>query len=707
MQELPPFTSEELANRLERQAGFEFNQLAPDDIAAKLAPFSRQEQEQALRMVAVATKGHAQIGYQVGMHADVALKLMQPQVMEAWVMHALDLYDRVGLFPAIASVKEVEYHAREAEKRSRGVVLRDISGVLSLFIRGLAGRELKILEDETPWTDTQHVHLPSFLGRFESKEDNFYLYKAMIVYQWAQTWFGTWLIEGDTALLCRYFAVEDEKSPRLQQLLRLESIRLDPLIKAELPGIHREMCRLRDLLGEQLVPTEWEAYVSPLLRQGASVRTSLGLLSKLTKTPIPKPLCYEGVFNLRAVSKAVSQRIEAEKHALQQFLWDAQKLKHPELRDVNAAPKFDLQIVGDARGQEGLRAELRIDAKSVPVPRNARETISSIMQDFSEIPADYLQPVSPGQYDTDREGRSSNGTGDAIDSSEGAFFYDEWDFKRQNYRDNWCVLREVDVKPGDSEFARQTLNKYAGLVKHIRRSFEVLRSEDAILKRQPSGENIDIEAFVGAWADARIGREMSDRLYARLAREERSIAVMLMVDMSGSTHGWINDAERESLILLCEALETLGDRYAIYGFSGWARKRCEIFPVKRFDEDYNEDVIGRVAGIQPQDYTRMGAAIRHLTGLMKTLDVRTRILITLSDGKPEDYDDYGGQYGIEDTRMALLDARRSGIHPFCITIDRQGQDYLPYMYGQTAYVVIDEVGKLPFKVADIYRKLTT
>ncbi len=116
----------------------------------------------------------------------------------------------------------------------------------------------------------------------------------------------------------------------------------------------------------------------------------------------------------------------------------------------------------------------------------------------------------------------------------------------------------------------------------------MLRGEDRILKRQPYGEDVDIDALVEAYADARVGLEMDERLFTRRQQDERNIAVMLMVDMSGSTKGWINDAEREALILLSEALETLGDRFAIYGFSGWTRKRCEAYPIKRFEEPYDE-----------------------------------------------------------------------------------------------------------------------
>jgi nitric oxide reductase NorD protein len=177
--------------------------------------------------------------------------------------------------------------------------------------------------------------------------------------------------------------------------------------------------------------------------------------------------------------------------------------------------------------------------------------------------------------------------------------------------------------------------------------------------------------------------------------------------MSGSTKGWINDAEREALVMLCEALEALGDRYAIYGFSGMTRRNCQVFRIKRFEESYGDTVRSRIAGIEAQDYTRMGAAIRHLTGVLNGVEARTRLLVTLSDGRPDDFsDNYRGEYGIEDTRQALLEAHRSGVKPFCITIDREARDYLPHMYGAVSWTLVQDVAKLPLKVAAIYAKLT-
>ncbi|MDH3670435.1 MAG: VWA domain-containing protein [Gammaproteobacteria bacterium] len=289
---------------------------------------------------------------------------------------------------------------------------------------------------------------------------------------------------------------------------------------------------------------------------------------------------------------------------------------------------------------------------------------------------------------------------------EGAFSYNEWDYRRQHYRKNWCVLRELDVHPLDEPFVDLVLDKYGGLLSHLRKTFEALRGEDTRLKKQKNGDNIDVDAVVEGYADLCHGIEMPERLFIKKHKLDRNIAVMFMVDMSGSTKGWVNNAERESLVLLCEALEILGDRYAIYGFSGMTRKRCELFRVKSFEETYSETVKKRITGMRPQDYTRMGVIIRHLTKLLNAVEARTKVLITLSDGKPDDYDGYRGDYGIEDTRRALIEAKQAGIHPFCITIDDAASDYLPHMYGAVNYTLVNDVRKLPLRVADIYRNLT-
>ena len=321
-----------------------------------------------------------------------------------------------------------------------------------------------------------------------------------------------------------------------------------------------------------------------------------------------------------------------------------------------------------------------------------------------------MRAAGPGEYDPNLMPPTHAKDPDKVWSGtyheEGAF-YPEWDFRRQHYRKNWCVMREIDVKPVHDGFRRQVVQRYPGLSRQLHRTFEALRDQSRLERRQLEGDELDIDAMVEALGDAHAGRDISERLYTQRHRADRDIAVLFLVDMSGSTQGWINDVERQTLLLLSEALQTLGDRYAIYGFSGQTRKKCEWYRIKKFAEDYGPEVQARISGIRPRDYTRMGFAVRHATHLLGEVDARRRLLIVISDGKPDDCTDkYRGPYGIEDSRRALLEALRAGVRPFCITVDKEARDYLPHLYGAAHYTVVDDVARLPYKVADIYRKLT-
>lgn len=289
----------------------------------------------------------------------------------------------------------------------------------------------------------------------------------------------------------------------------------------------------------------------------------------------------------------------------------------------------------------------------------------------------------------------------------GATLYDEWDYEAGSYRAAWCALREKLVERKSDKFVERTLDKHSTLIGMIRRQFEMLRPEYKKLKRQKEGEEIDLDAVIEATADIKAGLQPSEDLYIKTDKRERDIAVAFLVDMSGSTTGWVMDTEKESLVLMCEALEQLEDRYAIYGFSGRTRKQCDFYKIKTFDDGYDEDVKQRIAGMDAFDYTRMGAPIRHLSKILEEIPARTKIMIILSDGKPEDFDEYKGEHGIEDTRKALIEAKQKHIRPFCVTIDTEARDYIQHMYGEVSYIIVDEVEKLPKKLPEIYRKLTT
>ncbi|HEY6973409.1 MAG TPA: VWA domain-containing protein, partial [Nitrospiraceae bacterium] len=265
---------------------------------------------------------------------------------------------------------------------------------------------------------------------------------------------------------------------------------------------------------------------------------------------------------------------------------------------------------------------------------------------------------------------------DRTGAGDRAIRYPEWDQEIHDYRLNWCrvVERAADERPDDVVAA--TLQAQGGIVSMLRRFFESLRPPG--LKRvagQVDGDEIDLDAVVRASAERASGAEVSDRMYIRRDRKERDVAAAFLVDVSGSTSRQLDggrrviDVEREGLVLLCEALEAVGDQYALYGYSGQGRGHVDFLVIKDFADRLGGQAAHRLAGLMPLQQNRDGAAIRHATTKLLAREAKTNLLIVVSDGRPLD-DGYKDEYSLEDTKTALREAKRRGIHPFCITIDR-------------------------------------
>ncbi len=705
MNESRPLDAVEIIGRLDDILEVEFSFLHTESIATNLASLTQEQQRLILQWVRRVSSTNIQLAFEFANRACQALQSMDEEMMAAWCLHAMDTYDRSGLHPAMEVIKDLQGFLEIGHLRATAALQEKVSPVLGPFIHGLSGRKLDMEIDSGAWTDGEAIYLPELLARLDSEEQNFQLYKAIATHLWAYTRYGTLNVDPELLL-----APYDDRQRALQWFLALETWRVDAHLQRDLPGLFRQMRQLQDKLRDNDWPGMLGDAAANLQDLSSTVQDSVQLLPKLYASPSPALPCYAGEQDLFRAWEARKQRLLRDQARFRESL----RVMSDEMwgDSPEPAPPFSLQEKEQAADPSELpELELIVADQVMPIPEHARQLITSIQLDLTEIPEDYLVPAGEGEYDPsllEDESLDPDDVWGGVYHEEGAFFYDEWDFGRQHYRKNWCVLRELSLPPGERYFYDQTREKYRGLIHSLHRTFEVLRGEDKMLRRQPHGEDIDIDAFVEALADMQSGMEMTDRVFTRMHKDERNIAVLFMVDMSGSTKGWINEAEREALVLLVESLQILGDRYAIYGFSGWARKRCEVYCIKTFDDPLDDAVKASISAIEPKDYTRMGAPIRHFTSMLEGVEARTKLLITLSDGKPDDYDHYyRGEYGIEDTRQALFEARVAGIHPFCITIDKEGADYLPHMYGKANYVVLDDVAKLPLKVSDIYRKITS
>ncbi|MBI2963542.1 MAG: hypothetical protein HYY35_07290 [Deltaproteobacteria bacterium] len=314
--------------------------------------------------------------------------------------------------------------------------------------------------------------------------------------------------------------------------------------------------------------------------------------------------------------------------------------------------------------------------------------------------------------EAESERRDAGGSSAARDPAPAALAYPEWDFRSGAYRPGYAVVRESLASAGDAGWVERTLDAERRLLEEVRRRFEQLRPRRERRRHERDGEEVDLDAYVEDFADRAAGRPASERLYASERPLRRDVSVALLVDATGSTESWASgskrviDVEKEAALVFCSALSGLGDRHAVFAFSGQGPRNVRVARIKAFGEACETLVGRRIAGAHGDGLTRLGAPLRHLTAALCREPSRVRLLLVLSDGKPNDEDEYAGLYGIEDTRQAAAEARLQGVSVFCLAVDRQASSYLPRMFGPNGYAVIGELGDLPRRLPEIYRRLT-
>ncbi len=289
----------------------------------------------------------------------------------------------------------------------------------------------------------------------------------------------------------------------------------------------------------------------------------------------------------------------------------------------------------------------------------------------------------------------------------GESLYPEW--QGREYRAGWCAVSER--APEGASGARFDAAS-AARAAQVRRRFEALRQRTGWQGRRESGDELDLDACVESASDARGCGRPSERIYRARAPRRQSLSVAVLLDSSRSTESWVGEHRvieiaRESMLALAEALDAAGDDFGLYAFSSDSRLRVRCERVKGFDEPHGEAARQRIRSLRPENYTRMGAAIRHAGAHLVRRPAEQKLLLVLTDGRPHDpTDGYVGGYAIEDTRRALLELRAGGVHCHGLAIDRRGCDYLPRLFGAGHYGVLCDPRSLPQALPRLYERMT-
>ena len=292
--------------------------------------------------------------------------------------------------------------------------------------------------------------------------------------------------------------------------------------------------------------------------------------------------------------------------------------------------------------------------------------------------------------------------------------YPEWDYRESRYKRNWAWVQEKRLAEANMAETSRLMNQYANALKRLKKAIQAQKpTRMAPLLRQMDGDDMDLNAVVTFVAEKKAGRSPKPAIYTRREMRQREIAVTLLADMSTSIMqhlpeggGRLVDRVRAGVLLFAESMEELGDNYSIAGFCSKYRDNVSYYSIKDFEQPLSDDVRSQIGGMSGRLATRMGAAIRHATKRFEKIESRRRLLLILSDGRPEDYDDGGDRrYLHEDTRMAVKEAVNQGVHPFCITVVTMANQYLPQIFGKGHYLVLDHINSLPKKLPEIYFRL--
>ena len=481
--------------------------------------------------------------------------------------------------------------------------------------------------------------------------------------------------------------------------------------------------------------------LAEMFRQAGTGADTMPMLPESTEPATgTEPVPYRGEVKPELIQKKM--RLQELAEALQALEQGLSPLSPEALQELLKQGDIDIKSLqaGDLTSTSGLFVT-NLEGREGIEPDTAAKQ-AALQQDLEALQAELQQ-----EY------------GELAAQSQ-AFLYDEWDHIIGDYRRAWCRLTETILDDEGVTFVEETRQRYAALFAQVSRQFQLLKPDTfQLLKRLVDGDEIDLDSAIEAFVDRRASHAMPEKVYMRRQRRERSVAALFLLDMSASTDdvvkepanvstpppeasppprlydfsGFVQDdhyytlpprapvtsppkrriidVEKEALVLMAEALEGLGDAYAVYGFSGYGRDQVDFFVVKEFMERYDARVQGRIAAIKPHRSTRMGPAIRHAIHKLASQEARVKLLLLLSDGYPQDFD-YGKdrkskEYGIQDTMMALHETRLKGIQTFCLTVDPAGHDYLRAMCPDQQYLVLEDTASLPRELPKVYRSLTT
>jgi hypothetical protein len=595
------------------------------------------------------------------------------------------------------------------QKERRGILFVDVQRRLNLYLRAFWGRDFflrptsgdfETREGYQPYIERRVIHLPDAYDDYAGVAGG-EIYRAGAAHAAAH-------------LMYTPVKLSAEALNPVQMLLigLFEDARVEAAAIDAFPGLKQLW---RPLHGAP--PTDAADPLHPLVKRLTHLALAL-----LDSSAAPDP----GDNLVREVAVRFHER-RATEHANPQMSWDlgvdlynriSAETAMPALRVLEAIP---IPYRDDNRFlwafDEAAWDEVEYEPASQRQVRRTVNVMEMVNELDCELAGDDAQEIWNLETEFFRDGDPEDISLNQLEGKEPVsepYHYREWDYQVQLYRPDWVTVLEKRQGRGEAASIDAVLTEQRPLATRIRHLIDALQPEGVIRqRRQEDGDDIDLDAAVRAMVDIRMGIMPDPRINVRHQRKTRDLAVLLLLDLSESTNDVLQGSDRpvlqlarEATALLAWAIDGIGDPFALHGFASDGRHDVQYFKFKDFDQDYDDSVKARIAGMRGGLSTRMGAALRHAGQFLRRQPQQRKLLLLVSDGEPADIDVRDPQYLRHDTKKAVEELALDGIRTYCLTLDTRADEYVSRIFGINGYSVVDHVQRLPERLPMLFATLT-
>lgn len=597
------------------------------------------------------------------------------------------------------------------QQERKGTLLVDVQRRVNMYLRALWGRDFYMKptagdfesrEGYRPYIEDFFLHLPDAYDAIEGNSGTVTateLYRAAAAHAAAHVVFTRQPISAESL------------NPWQMALIGLvEDARVEALTLARFPG-------LRPL---------WAQLHTATAAQGSTAGDWLNRLARAMLDPAygdAHPWIAQG----RSLLADALPRIQSAPYD-NTVSWDIGVQLAHSYRELTQGPTFqsrtDLQAAAyrdDNRyfwAFDGFDFERSIAAGYAP-PQQLRKQVN-LMEFVNELEVEGAGDDAQEIWVLGTELFPYEDQGVSFNESEGRepvlppVHYGEWDHMIQLERPAWATVQERRPKVGDAAVIDGILAEHRRLIGRMKYILDAMQPQGVQrIRKLEDGDEIDLNAALSSLTDLRMGRQPDPRIMMRSVRKTRDISVLVLLDLSHSTNDKVAGQDhtvleltRSACALLADAIQKVGDPFAIHGFCSDGRHDVHYWRFKDFDQPYDDVAKARLAGMEGQLSTRMGAAIRHASAALKAQRSSKKLLLVITDGEPADVDVRDPQYLRQDTKKAVEAAGRDGVTTYCMSLDPRADQYVSRIFGARNYLVVDKVERLPEKLPVLYAGLT-